>query len=127
MSNEQENKRRFSRVPFNTTARLSSKDGMHHWLTSLLDVSLKGALVQLPESWQAGAADDSFILEFRLSGSPKAIRMDEVTVAHIEEDRLGLHCHSIDVDSVTHLKKLMELNTGDVDMVHREIVELSHG
>ncbi|MBI5450024.1 MAG: PilZ domain-containing protein [Gammaproteobacteria bacterium] len=119
MANE---RRRYSRVPFNNMARLINAHGQN-WLTGLIDVSLKGALLRLPETW-TGKLGDHYTLEFHLSGSEQVIRMDDVTVAHLKQGYIGLHCLRIDVDSMTHLKRLMELNTGDVAMIHREIGEL---
>ncbi|MBE0387026.1 hypothetical protein PLUTE_a2068 [Pseudoalteromonas luteoviolacea DSM 6061] len=49
----------------------------------------------------------------------------EVEIRHIEEAHLGLHCAQIDLDSVTHLKRLIELNIGDDDILHRELENLT--
>lgn len=122
MSQDPENQRRFSRVSFDASAHLSSGDGQD-WITSLIDLSLNGALIAIPNNWQ-GQVGDEFILSFRLSGSDDMIRMGNVTVAHVEDGHIGLQCQQIDVDSITHLKRLVELNTGDPERVHREITEL---
>ena len=49
--------RHFTRVPFDCEARLIS--GRQSWPTHLIDISLKGALISLPENWQ-GQRDDKF-------------------------------------------------------------------
>jgi len=36
-----------------------------------------------------------------------------------------LQCNAIDIDSVTHLRRLVELNLGDESQLHKEISQLS--
>jgi len=45
-------------------------------------------------------------------------------VAHIEGDHIGLLCRSIDLDSITHLRHLIELNLGDAALLEREFKAL---
>lgn len=110
-------KRRFKRIPFNTPARIVSTQPMQ-----VIDISLKGALVTKPEQW-SGAAGDIIHIEIPLDNGDAIIRM-ETRVAHIETDRLGLVCEHIDLNSITHLRRLVELNLGDDDLLHRELTEL---
>ncbi|CCQ10776.1 hypothetical protein PALB_16430 [Pseudoalteromonas luteoviolacea B = ATCC 29581] len=63
-------------------------------------------------------------LAFSLSGSDIEIAM-QVEVRHIEDNHLGLHCSQIDLESVTHLKRLIELNLGDDTILHRELEQLA--
>jgi len=35
-----------------------------------------------------------------------------------------LRCLSIDLDSITHLRRLLELNLGDPQLVERELLQL---
>ena len=72
----------------------------------LYDISLKGALVKMPENW-AGKRGDGCQLRLRLSGEA-TINM-HTTVMHVAGRRVGLHCDNIDLDSVTHLRRLVEL------------------
>ena len=46
------------------------------------------------------------------------------TVVHIDSQHIGLRCDSIDLDSITHLRRLVELNSGDPSMLEREISAL---
>ncbi len=48
----------------------------------------------------------------------------DVTLAHTEEDHIGFHCEHIDLDSVTSLKRLVELNLGDEELLEREILNM---
>jgi len=47
-------------------------------------------------------------------------------VAHKIENRVGIHCESIDVDSMIHLRKLIEYNLGNVELVNRDFDALVH-
>jgi len=88
----------------------------------LIDISLKGALIKKPESWSAGVGDTGQ-LRIVLSDNISAISMD-IKVAHVENDHVGFHCEHIDIDSITHLRRLVELNLGDTELLEREFSAL---
>ncbi len=111
--------RRFSRIPFDVKVTL--KDATHTWETDLLDISLHGALVKIPETFETNA-EQRYQLAIHLEGGPD-ICMD-VDIAHQEAHELGLNCHDIDVDSITHLRRLVELNLGDPELLERELSAL---
>ncbi|MBL1278002.1 MAG: PilZ domain-containing protein [Ectothiorhodospiraceae bacterium] len=115
-------KRKFSRIPFDTDIHLVSAEGS--WHCQLLDVSLKGILATSPKGWQAKIGDH-YLIEMLIGNQEAAIRM-EVSVMHIEDDHTGYRCEHIDLDSITHLRRLVELNLGDSDILDRELSELSH-
>jgi hypothetical protein len=48
------------------------------------------------------------------------------TVTHVAGRRVGLRCDNIDLDSVTHLRRLVELNAGDPNLLDRELSALIH-
>ena len=112
--------RHFTRVPFDCEARLFSS--LHSWPTHLIDISLKGALISKPDDWQ-GQRGDKFRLEIFLAGKDIEIKM-EVHVSHVEDDCVGFGCEHLDIDSASHLHRLMELNLGDEDLLEREIHEM---
>lgn len=113
-------RRRFTRIPFQATAHVVSANGS--WYGRLIDISLKGVLITLPQNWE-GKPGEHFLLELPLDDSAISIRM-EVLVAHCNEHRVGLECAHIDLDSITHLRRLMELNVGDVELLNRELSAL---
>jgi len=115
-------KRRFSRVPFVTGIHLVNAEGS--WNGQLIDISLKGMLVTTPGGW-ATELGKHYLVEMLTENEEATIRM-EVSVAHIDEQHVGFRCEHIDLDSVTHLRRLVELNLGDDDMLHRELTELFH-
>ncbi|ATD05591.1 MULTISPECIES: PilZ domain-containing protein [Pseudoalteromonas] len=115
-------RRRFSRVIFSNEAQFMASSG--DFSCEILDLSLNGALLTLPDGY-VPLKNDPASLNFYLPGSDIQITM-EVEVRHVEEGHLGVHCRQIDLDSVTHLKRLIELNLGDDDILHRELEQLTY-
>jgi hypothetical protein len=111
--------RRFLRLTFQAPARLNLGGQMRE--VQLLDVSLKGALVDLGAVLRCplGAVGR---LRLRLS-STDFIAMD-VRVARVQGSQLGLQCTHIDLDSVTHLRQLIERNAQDPALLGRELAVL---
>lgn len=124
MSSEEnfENKRRFSRVAFDADLHLVSAEGS--WRCRLIDISLKGLLATIPANWR-GKIGEHYLIELELDSAEVTIRM-EASVAHIEEDHVGFRCEHIDLDSISHLRRLVELNLGDSEILERELSELTH-
>ncbi len=118
MSDQQEH-RAFSRITFD--AKTVIKNAEQEWSTSLLDISLKGALVEKPADWNA-ALEAKFTLNIALSDDT-TISM-EARVAHIENGHIGFRCEFIDLDSITHLRRIVELNTGNEELLNRELSAL---
>ena len=117
-----EEKRRFTRIIFTTPASLEVNGQM--FPTKLIDLSLKGALIEVPQSSElnVGAACN---LSFALGEADINIEFDgEVT--HIEEKAIGIMCQKMELESASHLKRLIELNVGSEDLLHRNLENLSH-
>jgi PilZ domain len=115
------NNRRFSRVLFSGPVQLKNADATY--TGQLQDLSLKGALLQLEAASQLQTGQ-SFQLQFQLNESGVDLFMD-VTVAHLNGTCVGVRCDKIDIDSASHLRRLLELNLGDADLLSRELTELS--
>lgn len=115
-----EGHRQFSRVPFSAAVTLHLP-GKNLEVT-LLDIALKGALVQtdVPENIQLQAPCR---LLLPLSGDDEVIEMAG-TIAHLKDCHVGLRCEHIDLASLTLLRRLLELNTGDADLMDRELSQL---
>ncbi len=116
-----EQKRQFTRIPFDADVRLTKQSGVA-WDSRLYDISLKGALIAAPNGWDAQRGDE-FLLEVFLAGEDIKIDMN-VSIAHIGDGRVGFLCEFIDIDSISHLHRLIELNLGDEDQLEREISEM---
>lgn len=112
-------RRQFWRATFRSSVYLVDKVGTVP--AELIDISLKGALVKVPPEWQ-GSVDDGCQLKLKLTeGSAIIMR---ARIAHVRGRRVGLYCESIDLDSITHLRRLVELNAGDPALLERELSAL---
>ncbi len=119
-----EDRRYFTRIVFSNPVKLSLPSGETQWQSSLIDLSLKGALVQKPENWQDNKVS-SLNVTFSLAGSDIELKM-ATQIIHEKSDHLGLLCEQIDIESATHLKRLIELNVGDDALLNRELDVLVH-
>lgn len=119
MSEQNQEHRIFSRITFDARALIQGQE--QEWDTELLDISLKGALLMKPEMWDA-PINSRFTLTISLSKD--AIIEMEATVVHIEDSHIGFRCDHINLESITHLRRIVELNTGDEDLLNREISAL---
>ncbi len=90
-----------------------------HFRTQLIDISLKGALVDRPADFEA-ETDHAVHLDVNL-GAPDAVISMDCEIAYLTADRVGLRCVTIDLDSIAHLRRLIELNSGDLKLVEREL------
>ncbi|MCZ8253969.1 MAG: PilZ domain-containing protein [Hylemonella sp.] len=108
--------RRFLRSVFQAPARLTLAGYMRE--VQVLDVSLKGALVDMGAvlPCPVGARGR---LRLLLS-STTFIAMD-VGVTRVQGSQLGLQCLHIDLDSMTHLRQLIERNSQDPALLVREL------
>lgn len=111
--------RRFTRIDFEAEVKLYSAGAM--WDTTLIDISLKGALCSRPADWD-GRMDKSYRLELRLPGGSR-ISMN-ANAANANASSIGFQWSKIDFDSFTHLKRLIELNIGDPELMNRELSAL---
>lgn len=104
---------------------MTLKKNNKQWESTLLDISLKGALVSTPDNWHEEIGSE-YKLFIRIDNSDIEIDMD-VTLAHSENDHLGFHCETIDIDSATALRRLVELNLADEELLEREISNMLTG
>lgn len=119
-SNPTTERRRFTRIPFEASVTLSNPAG--NWTAKLLDVSLNGALITVPQNWAAGK-NEAYLLEINVAENTFEIRM-EATTTHVDKENIGLRCDHIDIDSASHLRRLVELNVGDEEILNRELAAL---
>ena len=112
--------RRFARIAFAAPASLSLATQV--CACDVLDLSFKGALLRLHGSGRIGSGE-ACSLDLPLGELEERIRMAG-RVAHVEGERIGIACHSIDVDSLTHLRRLIELNSLDPALFERDLAAL---
>ena len=108
MTDTHADRRRFKRIAFDASTELT-QDGKS-WPVKLIDLSLKGLLIEKPQPWEGDAARP-FEADIHLADDVD-VQM-EVKLVHDDHGRLGFDCAHIGIDSVTHLRRLIELNLGD--------------
>lgn len=116
--------RAFTRIFFDaeTVATQQVHGDTKLWSVELVDISLQGILIRiLPEQHIAPSAPVE--INIHLGGDVQICM--ETEVVNQREDCLGLACRHIDVDSMTHLRRLVELNTGDTSLLERELNALA--
>ena len=91
--------------------------------STLLDISMKGALIRKPDDWNI-ETDASCQLDISLSDQDSI----NMTSSFLWEkgDTIGMHCDSIDIDSMGKLRRLVELNLNDESLLDRELAALVH-
>lgn len=114
-------RRHFSRIHFHGAAQVLFDD--QEYPCEVLDLSLKGALVRLSMTRPQMSVGQRCLLELALDEGGAKVRM-EGDIAHCEDEQLGIVCREIDLDSVTHLRRLLELNLGDAELLNREFAAL---
>lgn len=98
------------RVKFIARAALRMAEGSVE--VQLLDISLKGALVDVPKTALIPPLESPVVLDLALGDSVELI-MNGKTVRHAGGCRIGLAWDSMDVDTASHLHRLLVLNLGD--------------
>ncbi len=114
--------RRFTRIPFHVPAQLELRGG-GKLPCALVNVSLKGALVELSEGPPPPKGSTCAVTIDLEPGSGARIRMDG-DVAHQRGRLVGVRCDELDLESVQHLRRILEFNVGDESVVLKELGEL---
>lgn len=122
MTEANQERRHFHRIVMHRPVTIDCK--AHPVEAELLDISLNGALVSLGDSWKPQIGNQA----------KAAIRLDDddeftihmaVRVAHVRDGHVGLQVTSIDLDSATTLRRLVELNLADPALLERELEQLT--
>lgn len=120
-----EENRRFRRISFVEAVQVESDDieGVDEvsWQAQCLDISISGMLLDVP---------DNFPL---LVGTPfevKLILSEDVsiempcTLVHVNGNHAGFKAEMMSIESMTSLRRLLELNLANSDEIERELCEL---
>lgn len=94
----------------------------------MLDISLKGVLLQLPDG-HAPQVGMPCLVKLPLGDGQGESSGDIIIamageLAHVEGSHAGVLCRSIDIESITHLRRLIEVNLGDAAASERELKAL---
>jgi hypothetical protein len=119
MNNAASERRRFQRIAFDASAKIIQ--GRHTWPVKLHDISFKGLLTDRPLNW-ANDSDPRYLVRIELDRTIQVTM--QVELAHSTEQMLGFICCHIDLDSMCHLRRLMEFNLADEQLLERELSAL---
>ncbi|WP_038178043.1 PilZ domain-containing protein [Vibrio rhizosphaerae] len=114
-------KRRFSRIIYRAPALLTQ--GSIHLATTVQDLSLHGILLSILDDTRLDLQQPIYI-EFPLPESDISIQMT-ANIVSMKNSTLHASIAYIDVDSISHLKRLIELNVGNDALLHRELEHLT--
>jgi hypothetical protein len=115
-------RRRFWRSVFHAPARVKLPGLVCPVVVE--DISLKGAMIVYDGKGDLSAGQ-TCQLQIELS-SEVMIEMD-CSVAHIEGHHIGLQCEKIELESMTHLRQLVEHNALDPSVLDRNLAMLVAG
>lgn len=119
MSNTE--RRHYQRVSFETTALLTNES--QSFACQVVDLSIKGVLLR-PHGVLNSSIGSEFALAIPLGSSTSENVEMRIKLAHKTPECLGFECLQIDVESITHLRRILELNSGDGLLLERELKNL---
>lgn len=118
-STPSQEKRTFTRVTFDADAIL--RQNATEWKTQVVDLSFKGVMIK----------DKAPLSLHRDKPAEIIIRLDnetrismEVFWVHDDDDHCGFRCSHIDLESMAHLRRLVELNMANQELLEREMSQL---
>ena len=117
---EPANRRQFRRVRIDADVRVYSDRAM--WPSRCQDISLKGALLERPPEW-SGEHGKTQRLELRFH--TLLIVSVNATVVHVSPKFIGYRFQRMDLDSFMRLKRIIELNLGDPELLSHELTLMS--
>lgn len=114
-------RRTFSRITFDADTTI--RQGEHSWSVVLIDVSLKGLLIEEPFAWGIDS-NQPVTASIRLGNDDDNIITMSMRFRHQEDKQIGFECSEIDIESISRLRRLIELNLGDPELLERELASL---
>jgi predicted component of type VI protein secretion system len=112
--------RHFTRISLHAPAVLSTPG--EEWKTRLIDLSLNGALVELPDGW-TGRTGTCYTLRVQLTN--RSYFSTEVVIRQADRERLGMAFADIDQHGRDVIRWLMEINLGDSSLLKHELSDVS--
>jgi hypothetical protein len=119
-------KRRFERIPFDAKISLEITNRSLEPITGVLeDISLKGALIAVHPNLPPLKLGDTGQLTIRPDQGDFELNLTvDIAYALPERHAYGLNLVSLDVESASHLRRLVEVNLGNEESLQRELSNL---
>ena len=112
-------RRHYQRIPFIAEVLMSSNS--QQWSSSLEDISLKGMLIASPDDIEP---DNEQVYDIELVLGEGATITMGAKISHTTDNHWGLQWENIELEGLTHLRRLLELNLADPAEMDRELAEL---
>jgi hypothetical protein len=116
-----QNRRQFTRILCSIPAELAIEQQVFN--VTIHDISLKGVLLFV-DTKGLFLEKKLGLLSVKLDDFGAKIIM-KVTVAHQKGNKIGLQCNGIDIESVSLLRRLIELNLADDKQFNKELSQLT--
>ena len=113
-------KRHYKRIHFVDEIEISHAGKTYHGM--VMDISLKGVLIKLKELPAGDVAGLNW--QIRLPLSPEVEILVNAKPSHVEQHSVGFQFTEIDSDSMMHLRRMLELNTGEASEIERELEQM---
>jgi len=120
-----QNNRRFKRINFVDAVQVISEDlegaEAASWEAQCIDISMLGMLLEVPEGFPLIIGTP---FEVQLILAEDVMIEMPCTLVHVEGKHAGFRAEMMSIDSLTNLRRLLELNLADNSEVERELHEL---
>lgn len=114
VSQDGKNRRHFSSISFNHQLTLEDRTG-RSYPGAFNDVSLKGMLF-----WSDPLPEQGAILTGALALGDMALHIQGVVVHSYPDRGAAIYFQDMDVESFSHLRRLISLNMGDSETIDKE-------
>ena len=112
-------RRNFQRVPFAISTEINCAGNQYSG--ELSDISLQGATVLIDENIPL-TEGNRCRLTIALLGSEVTLRFD-TDIIQRQGKRIGFRFVSKDIETASHLRRLLELNIGSSEVIEKEIAQ----
>jgi len=117
--------RRFQRINFVDAVQVISEDiegaEASSWEAQCIDISMLGMLLEVPDGFPLVVGTP---FEVQLILAEDIMIEMPCTLVHVEDKHAGFRAEKMSIDSLTNLRRLLELNLADSTEVERELHEL---
>jgi hypothetical protein len=117
--------RRFQRIDFVDDVQIVSDDvdgaDNHKWQAHCIDISMRGMLLEVPADFSCSVGTPYEVL---LMLSEDVIIEMPCTLVHREGQKAGFRAETMSLDSMSSLRRLLELNLADNTEIERELGSL---
>jgi hypothetical protein len=117
---ENTERRQFQRISFDAPVELTQ--GSLKATSEVIDISLKGILVKSIS--EHVNLDQPIHIHIHLSEEAVIVMTAVLTHQQNINGALAFRWTQVDIESMSHLRRLLELNTGNADLIDRELNRL---